>query len=48
MEVKAYLEISMKINSANRAAAAKIYSDYRTPFLDSIPGALTKDIIISS
>jgi hypothetical protein len=46
MEVKAYLEITMKISKANRAAAAKIYSDYRTPFLDSILGALTKDLLI--
>jgi hypothetical protein len=46
MEVRAYLEITMKINSENRATAAKIYSDYRTPFLNSIPGALTKDLLI--
>lgn len=46
MEVKAYLEITMKISNANRGAAAKIYSDYRTPFLNSIPGALTKDLLI--
>lgn len=32
MGVKAYLEITIKINSKNRAAAAKIYSDYRIPF----------------
>jgi hypothetical protein len=46
MEVKAYLEITMKISNANRGAAAKIYSDYRTPFLNSISGALTKDLLI--
>jgi hypothetical protein len=46
MEIKAYLEITMKINSGNRAAAAGIYSDYRTPFLNSIPGALTKELLI--
>lgn len=46
MKVKAYLEITMKINKDNRPAAAKIYVDYRTPFLNSIPGALTKDLLI--
>lgn len=46
MEVKAYLEITMKISNANRAAAAKVYSDYRTPFLNTIPGALTKNLLI--
>ena len=29
MRVTAYLEITMKINEANRPAAAKVYTDYR-------------------
>lgn len=46
MEVKAYLEITMKIDEANRPAAAKVYNDYREPFLKQIKGALTKDLLI--
>lgn len=46
MKVKAYLEITMKISDENRAAAKKIYTDYRKPFLDTIDGALTKDLLI--
>ncbi len=46
MTVKAYLEITMKIDEANRPAAAKVYADYRQPFLDTIKGALTKDLLI--
>ncbi len=46
MEVKAYLEITMAIPNANRPAAAKVYNDYRQPFLDTIPGALTKNLLI--
>ncbi|MBE6905521.1 MAG: hypothetical protein E7476_04555 [Ruminococcaceae bacterium] len=46
MDVKAYLEITMKINSANRPAAAKVYTDFREPFLSQIPGALTKNLLI--
>ena len=46
MKVNAYLEITMKINNENRPAAAKIYSDYRAPFLNNISGALTKDLLI--
>lgn len=46
MEVKAYLEITMRINNANRPAAAKVYTDYRDPFLNTIEGALTKDLLI--
>lgn len=44
--VKAYLEITMKIPNENRPAAAKVYTDYRKPFLDTIEGALTKDLLI--
>lgn len=46
MQVKAYLEITMKIDEANRPAAAKVYTDYRTPFLKEIKGALTKDLLV--
>lgn len=46
MEVKAYLEITMVIDEENRAAAAKVYADYRQPFLDNIEGALTKELLI--
>ena len=46
MKVKAYLEITMKIKAANRSAAAKVYTDYREPFLNIIEGALTKDLLI--
>ena len=46
MKVNAYLEITMKIENANRLAAAKVYSNYRDPFLKTIKGALSKDLLI--
>ncbi|MEY8352991.1 hypothetical protein AALB39_06470 [Lachnospiraceae bacterium 54-53] len=46
MTVKAYLEITMKIEPVNRTAAAKIYTDYKEPFLRTIDGAFTKDLLI--
>lgn len=46
MKVKAYLEITMFIDPENRPAAAKVYTDYRQPFLDQIEGALTKELLI--
>lgn len=46
MKVSAYLEITMKIDDANRPAAAKVYNDYRQPFLDTIKGALTKELLV--
>ena len=45
MKVAAYLEITMKINPENRPAAAKVYTDYRGPFLEQIDGALTKELL---
>ncbi|PNH20099.1 hypothetical protein B6K86_05750 [Lachnospiraceae bacterium] len=46
MTVKAYLEITMNIPNENRPAAAKVYTDYRNPFLNTIKGALTKDLLV--
>lgn len=46
MKVKAYLEITMKINEDNRGAASKVYNDYCQPFLDTIKGALTKALLV--
>ena len=46
MKVNAYLEITMKIDDANRSAAAKVYNDHRQPFLDTIAGALTKNLLV--
>ena len=46
MNVTAYLEITMKISEENRPAAAKVYADYRQPVLDTIKGAVTKDLLI--
>nr|WP_315024976.1 hypothetical protein [uncultured Aminipila sp.] len=46
MKVNAYLEITMKIDQANRPAAEKVYTEYREPFLAAISGALTKNLLI--
>ena len=46
MSVGAYLEITMSIPEENRPAAAKVYADYRGPFLEQIEGALTKELLV--
>lgn len=46
MDTKAYLEITLDIPAANRAKAAKVYTDYRKPFLDTIKGATSKNLLI--
>lgn len=42
----AYLEITLKIAAANRAAAAAVYSRFKTPFLSTIAGARSKDLLV--
>lgn len=46
MTVKAYLQVTMFIDSENRPSAAKVYTDYRQTFLDTIEGALSKELLI--
>lgn len=46
MSAKAYLEITMTISSENRPAAAKVYTDYREPFLSQISGAVSKELLL--
>lgn len=46
MKVKAYLQSTMYIEEEKRPDAAKVYQDYREPFLKTIKGALTKDLLI--
>lgn len=43
---KSYLEISLKIDSNDRANAAGVYQQYKAPFLESIKGALSKELLI--
>lgn len=42
----AYLEITLKVSGNNRPSAAKVYSDYKNPFLEQIKGAKTKALLI--
>ena len=46
MSTKAYLEITMVIDNSDRPAAAKVYNDYRQPFLQQIKGAASKDLLL--
>src|SRR5262245_52402634 len=44
--VVTYLEITLKIAPANRTAAAGVYRRYRAPFLDTIAGARSKELLV--
>lgn len=42
----AYLQITLKISNENRPAAAAVYHEYKAPFLNSIAGAKSKELLI--
>ena len=44
--IKAYLQITMSIAPANRPAGVAVFTKYREPFLSTIDGALTKDLLV--
>ena len=44
--IKAYLEITMKVSATDRAKAGAVYSKYKQPFLATIPGAESKDLLL--
>ncbi|MBF0317437.1 MAG: hypothetical protein HQL04_04615 [Nitrospirae bacterium] len=46
--MSAYLEITLKIAEADRPNAAGVYTRYKQPFLDKIPGARSKELLIRS
>jgi hypothetical protein len=46
MSAKAYLEITLVINEADRGNAARVYEKYKEPFLKGIPGAKSKDLLV--
>ena len=45
-KVGAFLQITMKINDADRASAAGVYTKYRAPFLNDIAGAVSKQLLL--
>lgn len=42
----AFLQITLKIADANRPAAAAIYQKYKAPFLNTIAGAKSKELLV--
>jgi hypothetical protein len=42
----AYLEITLTIDEADRSAAATVYQRYKQPFLDTIDGATSKELLV--
>ncbi len=45
-KIGAYLQITLQVNDRDRAAAAAVYTKYRQPFLDTISGAISKQLLV--
>ena len=45
-KVNAYLEITFRVKEENRAAAGAVFFKYRDPFLQTIAGAKTKQLLV--
>jgi hypothetical protein len=43
---KAYLEITLKVDPQDRAAAGAVYAKFKQPFLTSVPGAESKEMLL--
>lgn len=41
-----YLQITLQIAAANRPAAAGVYQRYKTPFLNTVSGARSKELLV--
>ncbi|NJC46958.1 UNVERIFIED_ORG: hypothetical protein GGR78_000179 [Xanthomonas campestris] len=41
-----YLQITLAIADNNRGAAAAVYNKYKAPFLEKIPGATSKQLLV--
>ncbi len=42
----ALLEITLQTSGDNRAAAARVYAKYKQRFLDQVPGATSKALLV--
>ncbi len=42
----AYLEITLKVDAQDRAAAGAIYAKFKKPFLTQVPGATSKELLL--
>jgi hypothetical protein len=42
----AYLEITLKIDPRDRPAAGAVYGKYKSPFLKTVPGAKSKELLM--
>ena len=42
----AYLEITLKVDNADRPSAAGVYQQHKQPFVDTLRGATSKQLLV--
>lgn len=42
----AYLQVTLNIRPEDRDAAAEVYQKYREPFLNTVSGAVSKELLV--
>lgn len=40
-----YLQITLNVDHGNRKAAAEVFNTYKAPFLDTVRGAVSKELL---
>lgn len=43
---KVYLEITLQVDQSDRANAAGVYQQFKAPFLETIKGAVSKELLV--
>ncbi len=44
--MQTYLQVTLEVANKNRDAAAGVYNEYKELFLDTIPGAQSKSLLV--
>ncbi len=44
--MQTYLQVTLEIANKNRAAAVEVYKKYKEPFLNTIPDAQSKSLLV--
>ncbi len=44
--MQTYLQVTLEVANKNRDAAVEVYKKYKDPFLNTVPGAQSKDLLV--
>ena len=44
--MQTYLQVTLEVANKNRDAAGEVYNKYKDPFLNTVPGAQSKSLLV--